>query len=157
MEQTIFHHMRKVRGITEKSIKRIPEDTSEVIPKGYNNNIKWNFGHIAYVQENLVYGVVGEESGLPIEYKELFSPGTKPADWQIAPPSLSEIASILTEQQSRVEEFLTGRLEEKLTTAFTNSRGLTFNTLGETFLFSFYHEAMHMETIKSIYRLAKSN
>ncbi|CAM3660067.1 hypothetical protein GCM10009865_02830 [Aeromicrobium ponti] len=156
MERIIFDHMETVRGITEKSIKRIPEEIADITPKGFYNHIRWNFGHIAYVQEKLVFEIMGEEMKTPMKYEQLFAAGTKPADWVDTPPSLTEISFVLTEQKSRIKEFLQGRLEEKLPRPFTNRGGITLYTAGEAFLFSFYHEALHMETIKRIYRSVSS-
>ncbi|MEK4485975.1 DinB family protein [Psychrobacillus sp. FSL H8-0484] len=152
MEETIFQHMDIVRGITEQSIKKISEEIADIVPKGFNNNIHWNFGHIAFTQEKLVYGVLGEQMSLPIQYEEFFSAGTKPSEWKGTPPSLAEISSVLSEQKSRIRQSHQGNLHKKLPTPFTNRAGITFNTVGETFLFSFYHEALHIETIKRIYR-----
>lgn len=152
MEQTIFDHMETVRGITEKSFKRIPEEMADIIPEGFNNSIRWNFGHIAFVQEKLVFGISGEEMKVPMNYERLFGAGTKPADWTEPPPSFDEIASVLNEQKQRIKTLLRGRMEQKLPSPFTNRGGITFYTIGEAYLFGFYHEAMHMETIKQIYR-----
>ncbi|MBY0121982.1 DinB family protein [Bacillus sp. S/N-304-OC-R1] len=157
MEQTIFQHMDTVRSITEKAISKIPEELANIIPKGFNNNIRWNFGHIAFVQEKIVFEILGEEKNVPNEYEKLFGAGTKPAQWDIQAPTLSEIAIVLSEQKTRIKEFLPGRLHEKLSTPFTNKSGITFYTAGETFLFSFYHEALHMETIKQIHRAISLN
>ncbi|MDI2587953.1 DinB family protein [Psychrobacillus sp. NEAU-3TGS] len=152
MEQTILHHMETVRSITIKSINTIPEEITDIVPEGFNNNIRWNFGHIAFVQERLVYSVLGEKTSLPVEYEKFFGPGTKPADWKETPPTLTEISSILAEQTERIKRFVPERFSDKLPTPFTNRMGISFYTLGETLLFSFYHEAMHMETIKRIYK-----
>lgn len=152
MEQTIFHHMETVRGITKEFIQRIPEEIADIVPEGFNNSIRWNFGHIAFIQERLVFAVLGEELGVPSNYEELFSAGTKPADWKVKPPSLADILSVLTEQTTRMRESIQGNINKTLPAPFTNRLGITFHTRGETFLFSFYHEAMHMETIKRIYR-----
>jgi uncharacterized damage-inducible protein DinB len=157
LEQTIFHHMETVRGITEQSIKKIPEEISDTIPKGFNNNIRWNFGHIAFVQEKLVFGLLGEEMNIPKDYEQLFGAGTKPAEWKETPPSFTEIAEILTEQKTRIKDFLQGRLHENLPTPFTNRGGITFYTVGEVFLYSFYHEALHIESIKRLYKSVSSN
>lgn len=157
MEQTIFNHMETVRGITEKSIERIPEEISDIIPEGFNNNIRWNFGHIAFVQDKIVFGILGEEMKVPKNYENLFGAGTKPSDWAVTPPSFTEIAAVLADQKSRIKAFLPGRLDEKLAKPFTNRGGITFYTAGEAFLFSFYHEAMHIETIKQIYKSISSN
>jgi hypothetical protein len=153
LEQTIFHHMDTVRGITEQTLKRIPENISDIVPKGFNNNIRWNFGHIAFIQEKLVFGVLGEKLSLPKEYEQLFSAGTKPADWKGIPPSFAEISLILTEQKSRIRESHQERLYDKLPIPFTNRGGITFYTVGETLLYSFYHEALHIETINNLYRM----
>ncbi|SEN69474.1 DinB superfamily protein [Paenisporosarcina quisquiliarum] len=155
MEQKIFEHMQKVRGITEKSIQQIPEELADIIPKGFSNNIRWNFGHIAYIQEKLVFGVSGDKMALPDSYEVFFSAGTKPANWIGTPPSLAAISDELVAQKQRIENSLPGNLQKRLPEPFTNKSGITFHTLGETFLFSFYHEALHMESIKRIYRTIK--
>ncbi|WP_078408904.1 DinB family protein [Priestia abyssalis] len=156
MEQTIIHHMETVRKITEQTMEKIPEEISDIIPDGFNNNIRWNFGHIAFVQEKLVFGLLGEEMGLPTNYERLFGAGTKPAEWEEMAPSFAEIAAILTGQKERIRDFIQGRLDEKLPTPFTNRLGIKFYTVGEVFLFSFYHEALHIETIKRLYQSISS-
>ena len=156
MEQTIFQHMQIVRGITEKSIQQIPEELADIIPTGFTNNIRWNFGHIAYIQEKLVYGVSGENMNTPGAYEVFFSAGTKPAEWVEKPPTFSGILDELIAQKKRIVDDIPGKLQIRLPEPFTNKAGITFHTLGETFLFSFYHEALHMEAIKRIYRAIKN-
>ncbi|WNS76253.1 DinB family protein [Bacillus sp. DTU_2020_1000418_1_SI_GHA_SEK_038] len=156
MEQTIIIHMERVREITEKTITNIPEEMADTIPQGFNNNIRWNFGHIAFIQEKLIFGVLGEEMRIPSHYEHLFGAGTSPADWKGTPPSLREIADVLKEQKTRIKNFIQGRFHERLPTPFTNRSGIKFYTVGETFLFSFYHEALHIETIKQLYRANSS-
>ncbi|MEH7390562.1 DinB family protein [Bacillus sp. JJ1503] len=156
MDQIIIQHMETVRRITEQAIMRIPEEVANIIPKGFNNNIRWNFGHIAFVQEKLVFGLLGEEMNIPSNYEQLFKAGTRPADWRGTPPSLIEIADVLTEQKARIKDFIQYRMYETLPTPFTNRAGITFYTAGEAFLFSFYHEALHVETIKQLYRAISS-
>ena len=155
MEQLLFQHMETVRTITNNTIKKIPEDMVHIIPEGFNNNIHWNFGHIAYTQEKLVYVVQGEEIGLPKEYEEYFAAGTKPSEWKGTPPTIADISLVLAEQPERIKKAMAGNLQKELPTPFTNKAGITFYSVGETFLFSFYHEALHIEAIKRIYRSIK--
>ncbi|WP_156290060.1 DinB family protein [Oceanobacillus salinisoli] len=157
MEKTIFNYVEKVREITENSLKRIPEEYADIVPKGFNNNIRWNFGHIAFVQDKLTYSVLGEDIQVPKEFETYFRPKTKPADWEGTPPTFSEISAVLAEQKGRIRETIKGRLEEKLPTPFTNSAGVTFYTVGETLLFSCFHEGLHLESIKKIYHFAKNS
>ncbi|MGD6877767.1 DinB family protein [Bacillus infantis] len=153
MEHLIFRHMETVKAITEKSLKRIPEEAADFIPEGFNNSIRWNFGHIVYIQEKIAFMLLKEKSGLPPAYEELFSAGTSPHTWEQKPPSLKEIADIMEDQKKRILQLMPGRLEEQLPEPFTNKAGITFHTAGEAFLFSFYHEALHMEAIKKIYQI----
>ncbi|WP_077213098.1 DinB family protein [Bacillus dakarensis] len=155
METTIFKHYDTVRAITEQSISRIREDIVDLVPEGFNNSIRWNFGHIAFIQERLVFAALGEKMSLPEEYEQFFAAGTKPADWKGTPPSLDDISSQLSQQKVRIKEYLQGRLDQELPEPFTNKAGISFYTVGESFLFSFYHEALHMENIKKIYRFIK--
>jgi len=156
MEETIFHHMSTVRNITEETLRKIPEEMADIVPRGYNNNIRWNFGHIAFVQEKIVFGLLGEEMKTPKEYATFFAAGTSPASWHDTPPTLIEISEVLSDQKIRLKESLIGRLQVKLPTPYTNKMGITFFTVGEAFLFSFYHEALHTETIKRLSRAISS-
>lgn len=152
MEDKIFAHMETVRAITEESIRKMPEALVDIIPPGYSNNIRWNFGHIVLVQERLVFFALGEKMGLPPQYETYFAAGTSPSEWTGTPPTLEEIAAEMASQKQRIKDFLSPRLGEALPKPFINKAGIQFNTVAETFLFSFFHEGMHLETIKRIYR-----
>lgn len=155
MDQIMMKHMETVRDITLNTLGKIKEERADIIPQGFNNNIRWNLGHIAFVQEKIVFGISGGTPELPAEYKDLFSAGTSPADWGEHVPSLSEIRAVLQDQTNRIKAFIPEHYHEDLKEPFTNSAGITFNTVGETFLFSFFHEAMHLETIKQIHKAIK--
>lgn len=150
MEEMIFRYMDTIRNHTINTINEITEETADLIPPGFNNNIRWNFGHIAFIQDRVTFKLLGEELGVPKMYKLLFSPGTKPANWQFPAPTLSELSEELKNQKARIRANLAGRLNEELNEPFTNGMGLTFYTVGECLLFTFYHEALHMEVIKRI-------
>lgn len=152
MEQTIFKNMENVRGLTMKVFERIPEEVMDVVPGGFNNSIRWNLGHIAYIQDRHVYIAAEEPIGLPDSFEQYFKPGTKPADWIGAPPTLSEIKEALATQPARIKQSREGQLHEALPKPYTNLLGVTFYTKGELLLFNFYHEALHAEAIKHIYR-----
>ncbi|KZE36977.1 DinB superfamily protein [Bhargavaea cecembensis] len=150
MEDLIFRHMQTVRELTLKCLDDTPEEITGIVPAGYRNNIHWNFGHILFIQERLALEVAGEEMELPEKYRSYFSAGTKPSDWAGAPPTLVEIREALDTQTDRLQKLRAGRLDEPLPEPFTNRMGLTFRMAGETLLFSFYHEALHLETIRQM-------
>lgn len=156
MTQFIYNHLKTVRSITENSIMRIKEEFADLIPPGYNNNIRWNFGHIVYVQELLAFQLSGIKQQIPETFALYFSAGTKPANWIGTPPTIDEIKEEMQQQNERIQKIHQSRLAEKLSVPYTNKGGVTFYTVGEAVLFSTYHEALHMETIKRIHQENKN-
>lgn len=73
-----FKAFLAVRKKIVSEIKDLSLDQLNKIPKGYNNNILWNIGHVLVVHQLLAYRL----SGLPILLDEslvkLFGKGTKP-------------------------------------------------------------------------------
>ncbi|OLN21241.1 hypothetical protein BTO30_16020 [Domibacillus antri] len=90
-----------------------------------------------------------KEMQLPEVFPELFAPGTKPAEWAVEPPSLDELKEMLKGQTDRIEFVLNGRLLEEAE-SYTTSSGLTMSTVGAFLTFTFYHEGMHLNTMKHI-------
>jgi hypothetical protein len=149
-EQNIFRFMETVRTHTIATMKVVTEEEADRIPSGFNNNIRWNLGHIAFVQDRVVFKHLGKELSVPKLYKLLFAPGTSPADWEFPTPTMPELLEELDQQKDRLKKQLAGRLAEELEVPFTTGLGLTFYTIGELFLFTLYHEGLHMGAIKRI-------
>lgn len=153
MEKDLFHTIGTVRGLTENLLKQTREDIADIIPNGFNNNIRWNFGHIAVIQEQLAFEALGGEIELPNEFVTYFAAGTSPKDWDKGVPSLEDIRSVLTEQNSRIQSQLQGRLNEELPSTLRINRLISLTTVAQTLQFSLFHEGMHVETIKTLQRL----
>ncbi|MED3824644.1 DinB family protein [Priestia flexa] len=58
MNLLLLHHLETVRSITLKVLSSVTEQESLVTPGGFSNNIVWNLGHIAYIQEKLVLSLL---------------------------------------------------------------------------------------------------
>lgn len=157
MQHYLSNHMDTVRNLTLTVLDHTPEEFANRIPEGFNNNIRWNFGHIAYIQERLAYEVNGKPMQLPEQYARLFAAGTSPADWNEEPPTLAEIKEQLVAQTARIKESHQEGLEDPLPQPFTNKVGITFDTVGGCLVFSFFHEGMHLSTIRNYVRLLKKN
>ncbi|WCN39357.1 DinB family protein [Aneurinibacillus uraniidurans] len=153
MENFLFNHLNFARNVTLRIAQEVTEEQADIIPEGFNNNIRWNLGHIYLIQEQFAFHFIDEPKLIPDGFRELFGLGTKPADWTIQPPTLSEIIELLQEQPVRIKEKLENRLTETLTTPFTFP-GLAMNTVGEILTLSLYHEGAHAETIKALKKLS---
>ncbi|MDT2046257.1 MULTISPECIES: DinB family protein [Bacillaceae] len=150
MNSLLLHHLETVRSITLNVLSTVTEEEGLLTPNGFSNNIVWNLGHIAYIQEKLIFELAGQKNQLPASYEQLFAAGTRPSQWEEEPPTLTQLQEELTVQTERIKEFIPAHFDMKLAKPFTNKAGISFDHVGSTFLFSFYHEGMHVETIKQI-------
>jgi hypothetical protein len=151
MDQIVFKQIESVRSITVRAVEGLSEKTLDFIPEGFNNNIRWNLGHIYLVQEKFAFYSASELRVLPESFERLFAKGTKPAEWSEKPPTLEVLIKMLTEQPKRIQEVMHNRLSEQVTPLTTGS-GVTLNTIGEFINFTLYHEGMHFNTIKILNR-----
>ncbi|CAN7604601.1 MULTISPECIES: DinB family protein [unclassified Paenibacillus] len=154
MEQITLKQLDFIRKTTIKAVAGLSENTIDHIPEGFNNNIRWNLGHIYTVQEKFAFHFAGEPLHLPENFDRLFAKGTKPADWNEELPSLEELLALLAEQPKRIQSILQDRLDESVAKPFTTGSGLLLNTIGEFLNFTLYHEGMHFNTISILKRFA---
>ncbi|MDF2963068.1 MAG: DinB family protein [Paenibacillus sp.] len=145
LEQDLFLQMDLIRERTLQQIESVTEETADIIPPGHRNTLRWNLGHILTVHENLCFKQIGAPFSLPETYPALFGNGTKPSDWQIAPPSLETLTLELKQQPLRIKQALSGRLDERLPQPF---KGI--ETLRGVIGFSLYHEGVHTGIIMSL-------
>lgn len=144
-DERILKQLEVVRELTIKILSAIPESDWDSIPEGFRNNIRWNAGHIATVQDNFVYGLGKVSPNLPENYLSYFGGGTSPADWEEQPPSKEEILNVLQKQTAWIQQQCKDKLDVQIGKAF---KGM--ETVGELLLFSIFHEGMHFGVINSL-------
>lgn len=144
----IWNQYDLIRGMTVAMLASIDEETADIIPENFNNNIRWNLGHILLCQDFLLFGPEGVQ--LPPAYGALFAPATKPANWQGDIPSLETLSAQLKEQSARIKEALQDRLNEPLPQPFQLGDKGTIYTYGEMLTFTLFHEGMHMGCISGL-------
>lgn len=149
----IFIQLADVRKRTVAEMEQITEAEMDVLHDGFNNTIRWNFGHICAVTENLAFKVEEGLRILPKEFHDFFDGGTSPRQWNDKPPSVESIAKYLTEQSERIESGLINRLDEKLSEPIIVKTGLKMETVREVLSFVMYHEGVHLGVIKSLCRI----
>jgi hypothetical protein len=156
VRDNILNQLHIVREITLHTANSLPEDQINLIPKGFNNSIIWNFGHILIVQEQLAVNFGKIKPQLPSVYLHYFGQHTDPSSWKDAPPRYSDILSFLKSQTKHIIESLGTRIDEKLTKPF-NRNGLSMHTIGELLIYSVYHEGVHIGTVNSMVKVIQSN
>jgi len=149
----IFDQLKVIRTNTVNAVKELTENQADLVPEGFNNNIRWNLGHVYLVQERFAFGFTEEPMLMPDGFTELFGRDTKPSQWKVQPPTLPELIQLLEDQTSRIKEKLNNRLDEAVVKPFVMPSGLSLKTIGEFLTFSMYHEGMHVQTIKMLKKL----
>jgi len=150
MSNFVADQLGFVRRQAVDHVRNINDSASEIIPTGLKNNIKWNLGHMYVIHEKFAFQLSGQETKYPANFGELFDSGTKPSDWNIEPPTLSQLINLLTEQSERVESILSNKLKQEINPHYKSSTGLIFTNVEQLLGFLIYHEAMHFATIKNI-------
>jgi uncharacterized damage-inducible protein DinB len=143
----LIAQFKMFRGRLHQFLESVSESTADQMPKGFNNTIRWNIGHILTAAD----GFFGLKM-LPGNYKELFWAGTKPADWTGDVPSLDTLDSQLREQEAQIEEIIANQLNEKLQQPIQFPNGLKINTFGEVTAFNNAHEGIHMGYMNALKR-----
>lgn len=154
-EKIFFNQMKFIRNRTILALDSVDVETVLVIPKGFNNNLLWNFGHIFWALEELMHSFGNEQSTMSQEWIEMFRIGSSPRDWKASPPSLSEIRSALDTQPSRIIKTFSGKLFDKLEKPFKLGSELELTTLAEVLGFINWHEGLHQGTITAMTKITK--
>lgn len=150
MEHFLFNQLAFVRRQTLKLLDGVTEELADRIPEGFRNNLRWNLGHIYVVCERLAFKQLNIPLHLPNGFTEQFEIGTSPSTGPVAfpVPSLSELETLLKEQQERIRTALAHRLQEKIVPPYTTTSGMVLETPEQFLSFNLYHEGMHISVIK---------
>lgn len=156
-EEMLFTLLEYSRFSTLQAAKKVKEeyaDFADTIPEGFNNNVRWNLGHIATITDQLLNYPAGEKPLLPKPYHKSFANGTSPKDWNEETPALDEIIQALEEQPKQLKEKYAGRLFDPLPKPF-KLVSLEFKTLGDILSFNLFHEGLHTGQINTMLRTYK--
>ncbi|WP_071394408.1 DinB family protein [Bacillus tuaregi] len=144
MGQVIKKEFEIIRTRLHARLAEIPENMADIQPEGFNNNIRWNIGHLLLVTENFLFP---GEGNLPALYTELFAPRTKPADWSGEVPTIAALVQNLEAQYNRMLKIPNEKFDEKLAEPILGNA-----TVGELAVFGCFHESYHLGQIMAMKR-----
>jgi DinB superfamily len=151
MRDSIFDQLRFTRYYTLRILHSVSKEVVDDIPVGFNNNIRWNAGHILGAYEQLLYGNTGDELQVTQDKIDYFKGGTKPSDWTSEPISFEEIISLLEQQVEQVISTYEGRLDEDIKKEMKLG-GFEIKTVRDMISFNIYHEGLHTGLINGLKR-----
>ena len=122
-----------------------------IIPKGCNNNMLWQIGHCVVSQQRLMYTLSSLPMNVSENYFLNFKIGTSPKDW-LETPNIEEVKTSLIETVDILKrDFEQGLFQEYK--AYTTSAGITLNNVHDAFVYSNYHEGVHVGNLEIFSRI----
>ncbi|MER2155644.1 MAG: DinB family protein [Solibacillus sp.] len=76
--EILFNQLRSYRNATLSLLEDVSVEDAEIIPNRFNNNIRWNLGHIYVDQYLWIETQIIEIKNVPSEYNSWFGYGTSP-------------------------------------------------------------------------------
>lgn len=147
MNKLIFKQIELAREWTIEVSESLEHEIIGVKPKGFNNTIHWQIGHILTSTEYFMYEISDNISHLPKNYLALFGTGTTPDDWEGDIPTVDKLIVQLKEQLIRMKEIPVSKLNQALVKPIHR-----FETFGDCAAFSVIHEALHIGKIEEMER-----
>lgn len=119
------------------------EGKAHFIPKGFNNNLFWNFAHCIVTQQLLIYKLSGNTMIIDDELVEKFRKGTKALEIVPSPIEIGKIKDLAITAVDQLEkDFEQGLF--KTYNEYPTSFGVTLKSVEEAILFNNIHEGLHL-------------
>ena len=148
--EVLFTQLESYRSEILGVLENVTEAQAEVIPKGFNNNIRWNLGHIYLDQYLWIQAVTKEKTGVPEQFNTWFGYGTSPANFTADTPSIEELKELLKNQPSEIKTTYGHRLEEEFPPT-----EMGMHTIEQVLIRTIFHEGMHLQTILDLKKCMK--
>jgi hypothetical protein len=133
------------------------EARADVVPPGWNNNLRWHAGHLALVPRSLTRGLAGRPLGVSEDAYRWFRKGSSPKEWGDAPiPPLAELTRDLVEVVPEIFDEFEGREAEPYDRPYVTSAGVPLRNPGEALAFSFAHDGIHLGWIIALKRALRT-
>lgn len=143
--EVLFNQLESYRSEILGVVDTVSWEDAEKIPAGFNNNIRWNLGHIYLDQYLWIQAVTKESADVPQEFKSWFDYGTCPSNFTKETPTVSELKDLLKTQPARIKASYGDRLEEEFAPT-----EMGIHTIEQVLIRTIFHEGMHLQTILDI-------
>lgn len=145
--EILFKQLSAYRNELLGLVEGVTEEEAGYIPSGFNNNIRWNLGHVVLDQYLWIQAVTGEAQPVSPDWQRWFGYGTSPADFEAETPDVRQIMAVLQQQPERIREQYGSRLEEDFAPT-----EMGMHTVEQVLIRTIFHEGLHIGAIQAIKR-----
>ncbi len=121
------------------------------IPKGFNNNIGWNLGHILVTQQLLVHKLSQVALCIDESLIKKFGKGSVPQTDYTSDEIETIKSKLLSTIETTADLYRQGAF--KNFNVYPTSLGFTINNVEESIAFSNFHEGIHIGIIMALKKL----
>ena len=146
--ETILKTWKASRKLYMEFFDKYSLEQLNKVPKGFNNNLIWNIGHIIVTQQKLIYKGANLQGYISDDLFDQYKSGTKPT----APVSENEannlkalLTSLIEKTELDVAKDIFVSYNERIT-----GIGFHLESVRDAFECNNYHEGMHLGYMMAI-------
>ncbi|WP_308991572.1 DinB family protein [Mariniflexile litorale] len=142
------------RRFFKKYLENVLLEDLNKIPKGFNNNIIWNIGHIVVTQQLLAYKLSGLQMMIDDKLVGKYRKDSKP-EGDVTQSEVDELKALLFSTVEKTKEDYSNGLFENYQEYTVTTTGNTLTNIDEAFQFILFHEGMHLGYVMALLRAIK--
>jgi hypothetical protein len=150
-----FEILKNTRAIFSKIIETYPLKDLNKIPKGFNNNIIWNIGHIVVTEQLLAYKLSGLETSLSDTLINKYRKDSKPLG-DVTQNEVNEIKALLFSTIEKTQTDYNNVVFKNYNAYTVSTTGNTLTNIDEALQFVLTHEGIHYGYILALIRAIKN-
>jgi len=149
--EKLFDITEKLNAIYHGILKGTSREDLLFVPKGFNNNIFWNIGHVFVTQQALVYSLSKVPPRIDEAFIRKYSKGTFPGE-SVSDGEIQTVAmGLLAASGWMREDYNKGIFKEFI--PYSTSANVSLNTVEDAIAFNIFHMGLHLGAIKAIQKV----
>lgn len=150
-----FQVLNNTRAIFNKIIETNTLEDLNKIPKGFNNNVIWNIGHIVVTGELLAYKLSGLKPALSDEIIDKYKKDSKPQG-DLTKEAVNEIKELLLSTIEKTALDYSNGVFKDYNAYTVSTTGNTLNNIDEALQFILMHEGIHYGYVLALLKAIKN-
>lgn len=143
--EVLFKQIETYRSEVVDVVKNMTKEEAEIIPNGFNNNIRWNLGHIYLDQYLWIQSLTKKNLEVTEQFNFWFGFGASPNNFTFETPSLDKLLVLLQKQPIKIKEAYSDMLEIEFPPI---EMGMC--TIEQVLIRTIFHEGLHLQRIIDI-------
>ena len=132
-------------------LEKLTPEQLYFIPKGFNNNIIWNIGHLIITKHMLTYALSGLKLPIDKKFIKRYAKGSQPTI-TVSEVEIKELKAELIPSLDKINEDYAAGIFKNYK-EYTTSFDITLKNIEEALEFNSFHEGVHLGMILSIKKL----